>query len=51
MARLEHMPAVGETIEAGGRTLRVEELDGRRVAAVRLLPLDSAAGELEAGAA
>jgi putative hemolysin len=38
MARLEHIPAVGEEITVAGRTLRVEELDGRRVAAVRLLP-------------
>jgi CBS domain containing-hemolysin-like protein len=38
MARLEHIPSVGEEASVAGRTLRVEELDGRRVAAVRLLP-------------
>jgi putative hemolysin len=38
MARLEHIPSVGEEATVAGRTLRVEELDGRRVAAVRLLP-------------
>ena len=42
MARLEHIPAVGEETQVAGRTLRVEELDGRRVAAVRLLPPERA---------
>jgi CBS domain containing-hemolysin-like protein len=51
MARLEHMPAVGEEIKVGGRTLRVEELDGRRVAAVRLLPPDAQGAALVEGAA
>src|SRR5262249_52939526 len=51
MARLEHIPAVGEEIRVGGRTLRVEELDGRRVAAVRLLPPDVEGAALVEGAA
>jgi putative hemolysin len=38
MARLGRIPALDDAVEAGGRMLRVEELDGRRVAAVRLLP-------------
>ena len=38
MARLEHIPDVGEEAQVAGRTLRVEQLDGRRVSAVRLLP-------------
>jgi CBS domain containing-hemolysin-like protein len=38
MARLGRIPEVGDEVSVGGRTLRVEELDGRRVALVRLLP-------------
>ena len=38
MARLGRIPEVGDEVTVGGRTLRVEELDGRRVALVRLLP-------------
>ncbi|HEX2032624.1 MAG TPA: hemolysin family protein [Chloroflexota bacterium] len=38
MARLGRIPAVGDEVGITGRTLRVEELDGKRVAAVRLLP-------------
>jgi len=37
-AILGRFPAVGETIAVEGRTLRVEALDGLRVARVRLLP-------------
>ncbi len=38
MARLGRVPAAGDQISLHGRTLRVEALDGRRVATVRLLP-------------
>ena len=38
MARLEHIPDVGEEAQVAGRTLRVEQLDGCCVSAVRLLP-------------
>jgi putative hemolysin len=38
MERLGRMPALGDEIAVGDRTLRVEALDGRRVATVRLLP-------------
>jgi CBS domain containing-hemolysin-like protein len=39
MALLGHLPAEDETIVLGdGRALRVERVDGRRVATVRLLP-------------
>jgi putative hemolysin len=38
MARLGRIPEVGDAVEVVGRPLRVEELDGRRVAVVRLLP-------------
>jgi CBS domain containing-hemolysin-like protein len=37
MARLGRIPVAGDEIEIDNRTLRVEQLDGRRVAAVRLL--------------
>ena len=38
MARLGRMPEVGDEVHVGDRILRVESLDGRRVAAVRVLP-------------
>jgi putative hemolysin len=38
MAELGRVPEVGDEVEVAGRRLRVEALDGRRVAAVRLLP-------------
>jgi putative hemolysin len=39
MARLGRMPQPGDEVEVAGRRLRVEELDGLRVARVRLLPV------------
>jgi magnesium and cobalt exporter, CNNM family len=36
MARLDHMPRPGDEVTVAGHRLRVEKLDGRRVAAVRL---------------
>jgi Mg2+/Co2+ transporter CorC len=38
-ATLGRIPEVGEQIGIGGRELRVEARDGRRIATVRLLPL------------
>ncbi len=38
MASLDRIPAVGDEVVVSGRRLRVEQLDGRRVEAVRLLP-------------
>jgi CBS domain containing-hemolysin-like protein len=38
MAELERLPRVGDEVELDSRRLRVEALDGRRVAAIRLLP-------------
>ncbi len=38
MARLGRIPVEGDEIAVSGRTLRVEALDGMRVALVRLLP-------------
>ncbi len=37
-AKLGRIPEVGEQVVMGGRTLRVEARDGRRIATVRLLP-------------
>jgi putative hemolysin len=42
MASLDRIPEVGDEVVVSGRTLRVEQLDGRRVEAVRLLPATSA---------
>ncbi len=38
MAMLDRIPEVGDEVKVGSRTVRVEQLDGRRVDAVRLLP-------------
>ncbi|NAS25624.1 DUF21 domain-containing protein [Herbidospora sp. NEAU-GS84] len=38
MARLGHLPVVGETVEAPGARLTVTEMDGRRVSRVRVTP-------------
>jgi CBS domain containing-hemolysin-like protein len=37
LGRLGRRPQVGDTVEAGGRTLRVEALDGLRVSRVRII--------------
>ncbi|NIR41049.1 MAG: hypothetical protein GWN79_24970, partial [Actinobacteria bacterium] len=37
---LGHLPSVGESIEAGGVVLRVEQMEGRRITRVRLTPVD-----------
>jgi putative hemolysin len=39
MASLGHVPRVGEAVEADGHRLEVSELDGRRVARVRVTPI------------
>ncbi|GAB1820252.1 hemolysin family protein [Herbidospora sp. RD11066] len=38
MARLGHLPEVGETVEVPGARLAVTEMDGRRVSRVRVTP-------------
>jgi CBS domain containing-hemolysin-like protein len=38
MTSLGRIPAVGDEVVVSGRGFRVEQLDGRRVEAVRLLP-------------
>jgi len=40
MVSLNRIPQVDDEVTVSGRTLRVEQLDGRRVEAVRLLPAD-----------
>jgi CBS domain containing-hemolysin-like protein len=37
MARLGRIPEPGDEVTVAGRTLRVEELDGLRVAMVRMM--------------
>ena len=39
MARLGHVPRLGEAVEVDGHRLEVSELDQRRVARVRVTPL------------
>jgi putative hemolysin len=39
MAALGHVPKRGEAVEVDGHRLEVTELDGRRVARVRVIPL------------
>ena len=36
MAELGHLPKLGEVVDIDGRRLEVSELDGRRVARVRV---------------
>jgi putative hemolysin len=40
MATLGHVPRTGEAVEVDGHRLEVSELDGRRVARVRVTPLE-----------
>ncbi len=40
MACLGHVPQLGEAVEVDGHRLQVSELDGRRVARVRVTPLE-----------
>ena len=39
MAALGHVPSIGEAVEVDGHRLEVTELDGRRVARVRVTPI------------
>jgi putative hemolysin len=45
MACLGHVPGSGEAVEVDGHRLEVTELDGRRVARVRVTPLEPAEDE------
>ena len=40
MATLGHVPRQGEAVEVDGHRLEVSELDGRRIARVRVTPLE-----------
>ena len=48
MATLGHVPRRGEAVEVDGHRLEVTELDGRRVARIRVTPVEPA--ELEQSA-
>jgi putative hemolysin len=45
LAKLGRLPAVGDAVEADGRRLAVTELDGRRIARVRVGPAPAPPGE------
>jgi putative hemolysin len=47
LAMLGHLPGDGETVEAGGRKLVITEMDGRRIARVRVGQLQPPAGEAD----
>jgi putative hemolysin len=47
MAALGHLPRPGEAVEVDGHRLTVTELDGRRVARVRIDPVEKTDRELE----
>ncbi|MBV9208496.1 MAG: HlyC/CorC family transporter [Actinobacteria bacterium] len=38
LATLGHVPAVGDSVEVAGRTITVTEMDGRRIARLRVTP-------------
>jgi magnesium and cobalt exporter, CNNM family len=44
MARLGRIPVPGDQVTLQGRILRVEAMDGHRVATVRLLPPGASVG-------
>jgi CBS domain containing-hemolysin-like protein len=46
MAVLDRLPAAGDQVLISHRVLRVEQLDGRRVARLRLLPAGGSVGEV-----
>jgi putative hemolysin len=48
IARLGHLPAVGEFVDVNGRRLEVVGLDGRRVSRLRLSPPTPAASSTPA---
>jgi putative hemolysin len=50
MAALGHVPRVGEAVEVDGHRLEVSELDGRRVARVRVTPVEQPSSALEESA-
>jgi magnesium and cobalt exporter, CNNM family len=45
LAALGHLPADGESAEVGGRKLTVTQMDGRRIARLRVSPAPAAADE------
>jgi putative hemolysin len=45
MAVLGHLPETGETLEVSGHRIVVTEMDGRRIARLRVTPLPTADGE------
>ncbi len=47
MAKLGHVPRIGEAVEVDRHRLEVTELDGRRVSRVRVVPLPIHGGSLE----
>jgi putative hemolysin len=50
MAQLGHLPQLGESVDVEGHRLTVEELDGRRVARVRVAAAPADAPEENADA-
>jgi CBS domain containing-hemolysin-like protein len=50
LARLGHIPKVGESVDYEGRRLTVAEMEGRRIAKIRVDPIDSSA-EITSGTA
>jgi CBS domain containing-hemolysin-like protein len=50
LTRLGHIPKAGETVDYEGRRLTVAEMEGRRIAKIRVDPIDTTA-ETESSAA
>jgi putative hemolysin len=47
LVRLAHLPAVGESTTFDGRRYTVVEMDGRRIAKIRVEPLHEAAAQAD----
>jgi CBS domain containing-hemolysin-like protein len=42
LERLDRVPEVGDSVEAGTHTVEVREMDGTRISTLRIIPADGA---------
>jgi CBS domain containing-hemolysin-like protein len=48
VTRLEHMPELGDEVDVPSGTLRVERMDGPRIARIRFIPTAAASTATQA---